>query len=388
MATSLSDQTCLEKFHSERDIVITAKQEITPEDVQEYLAYKIRNHHFADNTTFWVLSGFNMMKSKDGKFVFSQTDFNLIQGFGGQVFEGLRSLQNEEKGTSFWEEKNFQKKVIPIACTETLSLKPPFTSEFELSDLSKADLKGLAKKVLDQATPHVVIIAASYSHHSSIRKFFNLDNSKMKRAFNKGKFKPRGFEKFHCESNFITTNNTINAQEVQDYLAYRIKNGDFYEDTTFCTIAGIHHGLDQDGQVVLGPTEFALLQGFMHKVFSELRKLKDEKTGKLIWDAMNFNREMIPITCEMNETTEMYELKKDSEEDLKALAKELVNQTKPFVVIFASCFSYHSTIKDFLVENGILATLDITEDRSKFSGGRIFALDSVQKEVLNEFREV
>ena len=81
-------------------------------------------------------------------------------------------------------------------------------------------------------------------------------------------------------------------------------------------------------------------------------------------------------------------IKKDSEEDLKALAKELVNQTKPFVVIFASCFSYHSTIKDFLVENGILATLDITEDRSKLSGGRIFTLDSVQKEVLNEFREV
>ena len=42
MATSLSDHTCLEKFHSERDIVITAKQEITPEDVQELLQLEMR----------------------------------------------------------------------------------------------------------------------------------------------------------------------------------------------------------------------------------------------------------------------------------------------------------------------------------------------------------
>ena len=73
---------------------------------------------------------------------------------------------------------------------------------------------------------------------------------------------------------------------------------------------------------------------------------------------------------------------------MKDLAKNLVEQTKPYIVIFASCFSYQSEIRDLLVENGVLATLDITNDRGKISGGRIFALDKVQREVQEELQEV
>ena len=206
--------------------------------------------------------------------------------------------------------------------------------------------------------------------------------------------KPKSFHKFHSECNsFITTTDEINATEVQDYLIYRIKNGHFFENTTFCTIAGIHHGLDGEGKVVPGKTDFALLQGFDYKVFTTLRNMKDEVTGKLVWDEMKFKKEVIPIACEENPSFQppfeiKYSLSDSSKADLKDLAKKLVKQVEPYVVIFASCFSYQSTIRDFLVEQGVLANLDITNDRGKISGGRLFALDKVQREVHDELREV
>ena len=206
--------------------------------------------------------------------------------------------------------------------------------------------------------------------------------------------KPKSFEKFHCESNtFITTTDEINASELQDYLTYRILNVDFFENTTFCTVAGIHHGKDQEGKVIPGMTDYALLQGFDYKVFNALRNLKNEKTGQMIWNEMNFKKEIIPITCQEKFSlkppfTIAYEVSESSKADLKDLAAKLVEQTKPYVVIFASCFSYQSEIRDFLVENGVLATLDITNDRGKISCGRLFALDKVQKEVHEELRQV
>ena len=140
-------------------------------------------------------------------------------------------------------------------------------------------------------------------------------------------------------------------------------------------------------------TDYALLQGFDYKVFNALRNLKNEKTGKKIWNEMNFKKEIIPITCQENFSLKppfdiIYELSESSKADLKDLAVKLVEQTKPYVVIFASCFSYQSEIRDFLVENGILATLDITNDRGKISDGRLFALDKVQRKIHNKLREV
>ena len=158
-------------------------------------------------------------------------------------------------------------------------------------------------------------------------------------------------------------------------------------------MAGIHHVKDVDGTVIPGKNDHSLVQGFDYKVFNALRQLKDEETGKLIWNEMKFKRETINIACEevvsyKPKFSKRYEFSNLSKADLKDLAEKLVEQTKPYVVIFASCYSYQSEIRDFLVENGVLATLDITNDRGKLSGGRLFALDKVQREVQDELREV
>ena len=381
--------TSFDKFHFENNCLISAKDEITPEELQEYLAYRIENRDFSKGTTFCVVTGINCVKTKDGKVELGRTDFNLIQSFDNQVFSGLRNLKQEKSGELIWDKMDFKKELQPIATNEEFSLKPPFTSSYTLSQSSKTDLENLAKKMIDQSKPYVVILAFSYSFHSSIKDFFVFEPTKEKLTFDQDQPKPRSFEKFHCESNsFITASDEINAQEVQDYLTYRIKKGDFFERTTFCTVAGIHHGLDQNRKVVPGHTDHTLLQGFFYKVFNGLNNLKDEKSGRNIWNEMNFKKEFIAITSDENEGTKEYELSKSSKADLKDLAKKLVEQTKPYVVIFASCFSYQSEIRDLLVENGVLATLDITNDRGKISGGRLFALDKVQREVHDELREV
>ena len=379
---------CFSKFHCENNILISAIGEIKPEDVEDYLSYRIKNGYFLKDTTFCVVTGINI-NYIDGEVILGQTDFNLIQGFDNQVFNGLRGIKNEETEQSIWKEMNFKKELIPIACEENFSLKPPFAITYELSKSSKLDLENLAKKVANQNIPYVVILACSYSFQSSIKDIFTIEPQKEKLTFNQDQPKPKSFGKFHSESNsFITTTDEINAQEVLEYLTYRIKAGDFFEGTTICTVAGIHHGKDRYGQVVPGKTDYALLQGFFYKVFNGLNNMKDDKSGKLIWNEMNFKKELIAITCDQNSVTGEFELSENSKADLKDLARKLVEQTKPYIVLFASCFSYQSTIRDFLVEQGVLATLDITNDRGKISGGRIFALDKVQREVQDELREV
>ena len=103
---------------------------------------------------------------------------------------------------------------------------------------------------------------------------------------------------------------------------------------------------------------------------------------------MNFQKEFIAITSDENDATKKFKLSESSKADLKYLSKKLVEQAKPYVVIFASCFSYQSEIRDFLVENGVLAALDITNDRGQISGGRLFSLDKVQREIHDEFKKV
>ena len=57
------------------------------------------------------------------------------------------------------------------------------------------------------------------------------------------------------------------------------------------------------------------------------------------------------------------------------------------MVIFASCFSYYSEIKDFLCSQGVLAALNLNRDKGEITQGRIFALDHQQREILKKIRK-
>ena len=166
--------------------------------------------------------------------------------------------------------------------------------------------------------------------------------------------------KFHSENSiFITATDEINASEVEDHLKDRILKGDFLPNTKFVMVAGSHHGKQPDGEVVIGKTDYVLLQGFEHKVFSNLYKLKD-KNEHFIWDEMNFEDDLVTIACDEKFSLQppfesTYELSERSQRKLTKLCDELCNQTRPFCVVFASCYSY----QDFMIEKGLLAAIQI-----------------------------
>ena len=193
--------------------------------------------------------------------------------------------------------------------------------------------------------------------------------------------------KFHNEnSNFITATVEIDATELETHIKERILNGDFFPNTKFVVVAGSHHGLNHSGEIVPGKTDYKLLQGFEYKVFNSLFQLNDS-VGNNIWEQMNFSYELVTLACSSDDGR-YFDLSKRSERKLTKLAKDLCDQTNPICVVFASCYSFQSPIKDFLIEKGVLAAIDISKDRGEISGGRIFAFDEDQKELNDLLREV
>ena len=69
---------------------------------------------------------------------------------------------------------------------------------------------------------------------------------------------------------------------------------------------------------------------------------------------------------------------------IKEKFSDLLEKKVPYVLIFASCYSHQSEIKDILRSFGIYAVLSILNDRGIITEGRCFKLDEQQKEVLQK----
>ena len=192
--------------------------------------------------------------------------------------------------------------------------------------------------------------------------------------------------KFRLENNvFVSATEEINASELQAYMFNLVKEGLLPSGTTFYMIGGIHHGTTIDGKVIEGQTDFTLLHGFYHQVYNNLTQLE-------VWDKMNYDYVLVPITCsaKVDHTTwtESYALSNISRRELSRLARKLRKGKKPSLVIFASCFSYNSNIKDYLFSKGAMASLSISHDKGKVTEGKLFALYEDQQNVVKEFAEV
>ena len=192
--------------------------------------------------------------------------------------------------------------------------------------------------------------------------------------------------KFQLENNvFVSATEEINASELQEYMFKLVKEGFLPSGTTFYMIGGIHHGTTSDGKVIEGQTDFKLLHGFYHQVYNNLTQLE-------IWDKMSYDYVLVPITCsaKINHTTwtETYALSNVSKRELSRLARKLLKGKKPSLVLFASCFSFNSKIKDFLFSKGVMASLSISHDKGEVTEGKLFALDEDQQNVIKEFAEV
>ena len=100
--------------------------------------------------------------------------------------------------------------------------------------------------------------------------------------------------KFCIENNvFISATDEINASELQTYLAKLVQDGVLPPGTIFYLMGGIHHRINHEEKIVEDKTDFTLLQGFYHKVYSHLIKLE-------MWDKMIYAYKLVPITCTLN----------------------------------------------------------------------------------------
>ena len=123
------------------------------------------------------------------------------------------------------------------------------------------------------------------------------------------------------------------------------------------------------------------------KLFSTLLNCQDPETRESIWHQMEYSRELLPISAfedfDMKTFKSGYELTDLSKDDIKCLANRLRESTVPSVIIFASCFSFQSEIRELLIANGILASLNISKDRGEVSEGRVLALNDQQREIID-----
>ena len=411
MAEATSSES---KFHNENNQFITAKDKITADELEEYLKKCILTREFQPNTKFILLAGFNHTKDKDGKVILGVTDFSLLEDFEHKVFSNLYEIKDPD-GDLIWDMMNFDDELVTLATYENLDMKT-FVCSYHLSEFSQRKLTQLAKDLGKETRPVCIIFVSSYSHESPIIEFMKNEGVLDAQEGSKNNCgekieegpsftfeldeKFRGLlssnrtiqdtsvsDKFHNEnSNFITATVEINAYQLETHIKERIQNGDFFPNTKFVVIAGSHHGLNYSGEVVPGMTDYKLLQGFEYKVFNNLYQIKDSE-GNRIWEKMNFSYELVTLACSTTDGEE-FDLSKRSERKLTKLAKYLCDQINPICVIFASCYSFQSPIKDFLIEKGVLTAIDISKDRGEISGGRIFAFDEDQKELNNLLREV
>ena len=82
------------------------------------------------------------------------------------------------------------------------------------------------------------------------------------------------------------------------------------------------------------------------------------------------------------------ELTQDSKVQLEQLAKKLLNQSTPCVVIFNSCYSYYSQINDVLIANGVFAALNLINDNTINADGKFIELSDHQRSILQNANKV
>ena len=192
--------------------------------------------------------------------------------------------------------------------------------------------------------------------------------------------------KFRIESNvFISATEEINASELQEYVVQLVSKGVLPIETTFYLIGGIHHGKTHDDKVVEGQTDFTLLHGFYHKLYTTLFHLD-------VWKKKKYDFTLVPITCseEFDHKTfeSKFSLSDISKHELSKLARKLLGGKEPSLIIFASCFSFDSMIKDILYSKGVMASLSISYDKGDVTGGKLFSLDQDQQDVIKRYDEV
>ena len=102
---------------------------------------------------------------------------------------------------------------------------------------------------------------------------------------------------------------------------------------------------------------------------------------------MKYDLKVIQLYTE-KQKDKTYKLSNYSKYDLIKLSKELRQAKHSSALIFASCFTFYSEIKELMIANGVLAALNISKDRVEITEGKAYQLDEQQQEIIDTVIEV
>ena len=154
-----------------------------------------------------------------------------------------------------------------------------------------------------------------------------------------------------------------------------------------------------DGIGTPGATDTKLLQNFHFALFRNLKnfcgdlectnckKAKIEPCKSSIWKDMNYDLKVIQLYTE-KQKDKTYKLSDYSKDDLIKISKELRQANNSSALIFASCFTFYSEIKELMIANGVLAALNISKDQGEITDGKAYQLDEQQQEIIDTVIEV
>ena len=161
-----------EKFHNERNVIITTKDEIIANDVEEYLKKNLQ--HFPKGAKFIVFCGHHHRCDDQGNVHIGKTESGIVAQYDS-IFENViqdcsQPCENKcgqcEKCLYFniWQEKAFKMGfVIPIFTKEDEDGK------YHLNQRSKNVIKFFSQDLMKTDSPHVVIFGSCHSQKSEIK---------------------------------------------------------------------------------------------------------------------------------------------------------------------------------------------------------------------------
>lgn len=196
---------------------------------------------------------------------------------------------------------------------------------------------------------------------------------------------------------FISANESIDLFYLANFLKFHMRRENVLlrKRTKFCLISGIHH----DDQSNPTKNDEGLNVQFLDGTFEKKLKkycgdpncdncknpfFSEQCSSGSIWNDYQFQVQLYSISVEDGKEN-LRELTEEAKARLIKLTKELFDAEQPHVVIFASCFSFMSQIRNYMIANGVMSVLNIIKDRGDLSGGRLFMLDQQQQKIISAF---
>ena len=191
-------------------------------------------------------------------------------------------------------------------------------------------------------------------------------------------------ETFHAENGItITTKDAITVQQTFNYLRDNLEK--FRVGSQFLVVSGVH-GSDQ-GQLLQGDEALVRDYRMMFRWFNHKKKYSEQV--KVVEERQYHMGTVLEVYSKLDESQEdgKYVLEDHSKGEIKAKVEELLSIQKPIVFILASCWSYRSEIFSILQASGLLAVVNLLEDRGQITNGNMLFLDPEQQQFIRRLSD-